>query len=462
MSILYILLALLIFGMLIFIHELGHFIVARLCGVKVLEFAIGMGPRLFSWKGKKSGTVYALRLFPIGGFVNMLGENGMEAVQGENGVEPRRGKAETLVNEVEDEEAERAEAEDAPPAIDPELEKHAYCNQSVWKRLLISLAGPFMNVFLGFVLMLVLVLLAGHDSMATTKIGGFDIYYSAEEAYGGFEEGDYLHALDGDRILSYAELEQRLEEHPGKVFEVTVRRVNDAGTKYEYETFSAAFDEKMLKSLRRAGGETSGLQINDTILKVNSTSVHTYNELYYELTNQGYHPVDLTIERNGKKMVLEDVRFYTQQDSGVWFGWVDLVPYREAEFNFASVMKHTWFRSLSTVKTVFDSLVGLFTGRFGLEAMSGPIGITKQVSTIAQMGFTSLLYFVVIISINLGIMNLLPLPALDGGHILIYLIEAVRRKPMKKELEAIINFIGLILILSLAVIVAIKDVISLL
>ena len=102
MDILYILLALFIFGILIFIHELGHFIAARLCGVKVLEFAIGMGPRIFSWKGKKSGTQYALRLFPIGGFVNMLGENGMEAVQGENGVQEESEKEPvSLINDSE-------------------------------------------------------------------------------------------------------------------------------------------------------------------------------------------------------------------------------------------------------------------------------------------------------------------------------------------------------------------------
>ncbi len=462
MTVLYILLALLIFGLLIFIHELGHFIVARLCGVKVLEFAIGMGPKLLSLRGKKSGTVYALRAFPIGGFVNMLGENGMEAVQGDNGEEAlKKELAETLVNDAEEidtaQESELLETE-----LDPALAKQAYCNQSVWKRLLISLAGPFMNVLLGFVLMLVLVLMSGHDAMATNIIGGFDIYYFSEEEQCGFQTGDYLHALDGKRILSYSQLEQYLAENPGKEFDVTVRRVNEAGTSYEMVTFKTAIDDELLGALRRAGGEESGLRINDEILKVNSARVHTYNELYYELTNQGYRPVELTVLRDGREIVLKDVRFYRQQDSGVYFGWVDLVPYREAYFDFPTVMKHTWFRSVSTVKTVFDSLAGLFTGRFGLEAMSGPIGITKQVGNVVQMGFTSLLYLIVIISINLGIMNLLPLPALDGGHIFIYLIEAVRRKPMKKELEAVINFVGLILILSLAVVVAIKDVITLL
>ena len=128
--ILYVLLALFAFGVMIFIHEAGHFFTARACKITIKEFAIGMGPKLFSWKGKKHGTVYALRAFPIGGFVNMLGENGMEAVQGENGM-PQ-------------EEENTLEGESI--ALSPELEKQAYCNQSVWKRILISIAGPAMKI----------------------------------------------------------------------------------------------------------------------------------------------------------------------------------------------------------------------------------------------------------------------------------------------------------------------------
>ena len=143
MNPLYILYAILVFGLLIFIHELGHFIVARLCGVKVLEFAIGMGPKLFSWKGKKTGTVYALRLLPIGGFVNMLGENGMEAVQGENGMEAVQVENGTTLEDEKTPEQESAK-------LSPEVAKQAYCNQSVWKRILISIAGPAMNIYIAY------------------------------------------------------------------------------------------------------------------------------------------------------------------------------------------------------------------------------------------------------------------------------------------------------------------------
>ena len=445
MNPLYILFAILIFGLLIFIHELGHFIVARLCGVKILEFAIGMGPKLFSWKGKKHGTVYALRAFPIGGFVNMLGENGMEAVQGENGM-PQ-------------EEENTLEGESI--ALSPELEKQAYCNQSVWKRILISIAGPAMNIILGVLLMLVIVLVGGHNSAGSNVVAGFHVQYTATEAQLGFEPNDHIYAVNGKRILSYAEFERLVKEANGESITVTVQRLNAEGTEYEMIEVPVTLGDAELALFTGSLSENCGLQINDEVIKVNSTRVHTYDELNYEIANQGYKPMTFTVLRNGEKVVLKDVIVPSYMSEGAVLGNMDFLIYREAEFGFFTVIKHTWFRSVSTVKMVYDSLFGLFSGRFGVEAVSGPVGITKVVGQAASYGFVPLLNWVVIISINLGVMNLLPIPALDGGHIFIYLIEVVRRKPMKRELEGIINLVGLVLMLALAVLVAIKDIIAL-
>lgn len=459
MTILYILLALLIFGLLIFIHELGHFIVARLCGVKVLEFAIGMGPKLVSWKGKKSGTVYALRAFPIGGFVNMLGENGMEAVQGDNGeASLTREKVETLVNDTADGTEEKEETE---TEIDPELAKQAYCNQSVWKRLLISLAGPFMNVLLGFVLMLVLVLVGGHNSLLTTHVGAFHVVYTGEESMQGLEKGDYLYAIEGE-LVSYERLREQIQKSNGAPIKITVQRLNEDETDYQLIELEVTLTEADLEHFWGSKSEQTGLRVGDKILKVNSVPVSTYYHLQQEIMFQGYRPVNLTVLRDGKKVELEGVSFPNDNTGGTVIGNPDFRVYREENYHIGTVLKHTWSRSVATVKSVYDSILGLFSRRFGFEAISGPIGITTQMKDVVQIGFVGVLSFVTLISINLGIMNLLPLPALDGGHIFIYLIEAIRRKPMKKELEAMINFVGLILILALAVIVAVKDVITLL
>ncbi len=451
MTILYILLALLIFGLLIFIHELGHFIVARLCGVKVLEFAIGMGPKLVSWKGKKSGTVYALRAFPIGGFVNMLGENGMEAVQGDNGEESlKKEKPETLINEA-----------DEAVEMDPELAKQAYCNQSVWKRLLISLAGPFMNILLGFFLMLVLVLIGGHNAALTTHVGAFHVVYTGEETMQGLEKGDYLYLIEGEHV-SYERLREQIEKSNGAPFKIVVQRLNKEQTESQLIELEVTLTEEDLERFWGSASEASGLKIGDKILKVNSVPVSTYYHLQQEIMFQGYRPVDLTVLRDGEKVELHNVRFPNDNAGGTVIGNPDFRVYGEEHYHIGTVLKHTWSRSVATVKSVYDSILGLFSRRFGFEAISGPIGITTQMKDVVQIGFVGVLSFITLISINLGVMNLLPLPALDGGHIFIYLIEAVRRKPLKKEIEAVINFVGLILILSLAVIVAIKDVITLL
>ncbi len=380
MSILYILLAVLFFGFLIFIHELGHFIVARLCGVKILEFAIGMGPKILSHRSKKSGIRYSIRLFPIGGFVNMLGENGMDAVQGssEDSDSMSDGKDSFFVN------SDGAESEKEVP-VDEELMRHAYCNQSVWKRMLISLAGPLMNVLLGFVLMFVLVIVT-KDGLGTTVVHSFP-------------EG--------------------------------------------------------------ATSVSAGLQSGDRVVKIGDSSVHTLYDLNYEISEQGYRPLTVVVERDGERVTLENVTFPVAVESNTPFGLRDFYVLRETDVDFGTLIKHTFWRSYSCVKMVYDSIEGMFTRRYSVDAVSGPVGITGVITEAAKTGWLNVLHLLILISINLGIMNLLPLPALDGGHLLIYVIEAIRRKPLKPEVEGIINFVGLILLLGLAVLITIKDVIAL-
>ncbi len=475
-----IILAILIFGLLIFIHELGHFLVARWCGVTIQEFAIGMGPKVISKRSKKSGIVYSLRLFPIGGFVSMLGENGMEAVQGDSGLR-EKGKA---TNDGErdtfffNDEAEREQGVLAPadsdtpsaaPAAETASDPHAYCNQSVWKRILISVAGPLMNIILGFVLMLVMLLLQqqmGITSMGTTEIAKFYVSYTAQEEQLGFVNGDYIDTVDGKTVSSYAALLKYVSESQTGTFDVTVNRLNEAGdeiltVELRQIPLSAAFLEA---SFTASLSESSGLCVGDVVTKVNSVSVHTMHELAYEVMNQGYRPLRLTVLRNGEKTVLENVIVPSYVEQGITFGDIDFVVWGENpnEINPGTLLKHAWYRSVSTVKMVFDSLFGLASGRYGVEAISGPVGITKTISDMAQTGWINVLYLVVVITINLGVMNLLPIPALDGGHLLIYFIEVIRRKPLKQEVEGIINAVGLVLMLALAVFVAIKDVISLL
>lgn len=340
MWILYILLMLLVFGVMIFIHEFGHFITARMCGVAVKEFAIGMGPTLFSWKSKKYDTKYGLRLLPIGGFVSMVGED--------------------------------EESDDA----------RAFCNKKIPQRMLIVVAGAVMNLVLGFLLMTIIV----------------------------FSQG----ALPSNKI--------------------------------------AAFDENAISQ--------EHLMVGDEVIKVGHARVHTGEELVYEVMNKGYEPIDLTVIRDGKKILLEDVRFGTFSESGAVFGSYDFKVNVDTR-NFGTLIKHTFFRSVSTVKMVYDSLFGLISGRFGIEAVSGPVGVVEVVGDAAKMGWENLIYIVAVLTINLGVFNMLPFPALDGGRFLFLIIEAIRRKPINRNVESYINFAGIVILFAFMIFVTCKDILKL-
>ncbi len=341
MKLWYILPAILVFGILILIHELGHFLCARAAGVEIKEFAIGMGPRLFGWTSKKYGTKYAVRLFPIGGYVSMLGE---------------------------DEESDS---------------ENSFGKKNVWARIAIVIAGPLMNLLLGFLAMLIMVSTSG-------QLASNVIYY-------------------------------------------------ENGT-----------------------GQVSGLQDGDRIVKVDGTAVHTGDEVNYEISWKGIEPMDLTIERDGKKIELENVLFPTNKDeaSGVIFGYYDFKFYAE-KGGVGTVLKHTFFRSTSMVKMVIDSFVGLFNGRVGLQSVSGPVGITEGIGASISMGLQSFLFLFSLITINLGVFNLFPIPALDGGRLIFLLIEAIIGRPVNPKIEGYIHAAGMLLMLGLVLIVTFKDIIGL-
>jgi len=353
MNIWTIIIALLIFSLLIFIHECGHFLFARLFRVTVREFAIGMGPKLFTKTSRKTGIAYSLRALPIGGFVSMVGE---------------------------DEESE-----------DP----NAFSRKPVWQRIIITVAGASMNIIVGILVMSILVMT--QDILPSTTIAKFQ--------------------------------------------EVTAE---------EGET---AQNELPLT-------QASGLQVGDTVVKIGPARVHIANELVYEVMRRGTQPVDVTVIRNGETTVIPDVVFPTFIDNGTLFGNVDFYVVGEAPSP-AGVLKHSYFRAVSTIKMIWESLYDMVTGRYGVESVSGPIGVTEALGEAASEGAEDLVYLAVVISMNLGIMNLLPFPALDGGRLLFQMIELIRRKPVKPEIEGVIHFAGLVLLMILFVVITFKDIMSL-
>jgi regulator of sigma E protease len=203
-----------------------------------------------------------------------------------------------------------------------------------------------------------------------------------------------------------------------------------------------------------------GLMPNDKIVKVGNARINTGNQLSYEIMHQGYKSVDITVIRNGEKIILEDVSFGTFSESGVVFGSVDFYVYGERS-TVINLLRHTFFNSCSMIKMVWDSLIDLITGRFGIEALSGPVGITEQIGESAKSGSTNFLYLISLITINLGVMNLLPFPALDGGRLMFLTIEGITRKKINPNVESYIHFVGIVILFGLMIFITFKDILNL-
>ncbi|MDD6175318.1 MAG: site-2 protease family protein [Firmicutes bacterium] len=337
-----IILAVLLFGLVIFLHELGHFLSAKAFGVKVNEFALGMGPKLFSF-GKKE-TKYSLRLLPIGGFCAMEGE---------------------------DEESE---------------DERAFNRQKVWKRIIIVAAGAIMNILLGFLLMICLTV--QEDAFKSTTVVATGDAVSVEN--GAFEPGDRITAINGYRIYNDYDLNFSLSRYADEPMEFTV--------------------------VRSSGEKTT-------------------------LTG-----------------VTLDYSKITGQDNGFAFT-VQSVPK-----TFFTVVSQSAKSVLSITRLVWASLLDLISGKYGLEAVSGPVGTAQVIGEAASQGanfvesLNNILWIMALITVNLGVFNLLPVPALDGGRLLFLLVEAVRRKPIPQKYEGWVHAAGFVILIGFMLIVTFNDV----
>lgn len=334
-----IVIAVLAFGVIIFIHELGHFLMAKAMKVKVNEFAIGMGPTLV--KFQRGETRYAIRLLPIGGFVSMEGED--------------------------------TESDD----------ERAFGKKKPWRKILIVVAGAIMNIVLGFVLLL---------SLSIAKP-----------------------ILPTSKIASFA------------------------------ETATSNAD--------------GGLMAGDVIKKINGVSIGVDNDIVFELMRDKDGIVDMTVVRDGEKLQLNAVRFamskYEDKNSYITLDFKIF----GVEKTFLGTIKYAANWTYSVARMVIESLFDLITGRFGFNQMSGPVGITTTIGEAASQGLTPFLLIIAFITVNVGVFNLLPLPALDGGRLIFLIVELFRGKPVPAKYENYVHGIGLLLLFALMIIVTFNDII---
>lgn len=410
LNVLYILLAVLMFGFLIFIHELGHYVAARICGVGIIEFAVGMGPKIFTRVSKKTGIRYSVRLLPFGGFVNMVGEGTDEEPEKEN-YEPdpeealESGITVIMPEKSDDDRAEVKKEEKEEKEKDP----RSFANKPAWMRMIILFAGPFMNILLGFVLTFAMVL--------SVRTSDGRLWLASNTVYG----------------------------------------FNDAAISSE-----------------------TGLKEGDTVVKVGNVPVHTGQELAYEIMIQGKASepydqtdketgetvrrgavtLDLTVVRDGETIRLTGVKFPAASEENTVFGNVDFNVYGDRP-GVMNVIKHSWYRSWSSIKTVWDSVIGMITGRFSISSVSGPVGTTEVITTAAKSGIYSLLYIFALIAMNLGVFNLFPFLPLDGGHVAFALFELIFRKPVPKKVEQVCQTVGVMFMFALMIAVTLKDIVKL-
>lgn len=371
-----------IFLVMISIHEFGHFFVAKLCGIKVNEYAIGMGPAIF--KKQKGETLYSFRILPIGGYCSMEGEDG--------GSDNER----------------------------------AFCNQKLWKRFLVVVAGAVLNVLLGFILFVIIS--SQNAPFATNTIESLDERSYMYEA--GVMPGDKIVEINGRSISFYRDITlYKTEITASEEVNMTVKR---DGKKLDF-TFPLSEIEG-----KRVYTET-GVTETTTMNGKTQTEEYAYQE-----------GVEIPQDIIGKEVPV----------SGIMLGFSP----RLEELSFISLVKESWYSTVFVVKLVYKSLWDLISGKAGIEQVSGPVGVVDAVNTAVHsdyMPWLNVLSLAALLTINLGVFNLLPLPALDGGRIFFMLFELVRGKPVPPEKEGMIHAIGLILLLVFAAVISFKDIIML-
>lgn len=439
-----ILIGVLLFELIIFIHEFGHFITAKKSGIKVNEFSLGMGPKIFSFG--KGETKYSLRIFPIGGFCAMEGED-------EESPEPR-----------------------------------AFNNAKVWKRMVVVIAGAVMNIILGFVLMFVVVV--QQDAYSSTEVQSFPA--TSFSSCTGLQSGDVIKEINGYGIstsmdfnypISTAELktvdgstlEIYKEDCGNNLYNMAVSLVQDKNNKLSDEQVSKVNEllSKSTNEIVKAKSKEDAFSVYENYYKKinDACGIKDYKvEKIVEKETRKRYTADILVERNGEEKLLKNVQFftYTTKDNSDPQVSIDFYV-KPIEKTFGSVISQTFKQTISTCKMIYASLGGLLTGKFGLKDMSGPIGIASAVTTVASeslsSGFmsavNSIIYVMMIITVNLGLFNMLPFPALDGGRFVFLIIEAIRGKSVPRKVEAIVNGIGMGLLILLMILITANDIFKL-
>ena len=397
-------------GFLILIHEAGHFTVAKLCKVKVNEFAIGFGPAIWKKQGKE--TKYALRLIPLGGFVSMEGED------------------------------ERSE------------DDRSFSKASIPKRMLIVVAGATVNIVFAVIVYFALISSSGTyvSNVVDETING----YAAQQI--GLQNGDEIIEIDGEKVRSQKDINEVISNSNGEEVNIKIDRngeileYNVKPTEVPVKTTGIYLDDeaKIIAVEKGSSSEKAGIQANDKLIKVNNVDINgNPNKAVETINEKGLNTMLLTVERGGQQIQIELTPDYI---STYYLG----VNLRLAPDTFWNRCINGGMQTADFLTSIVDNLKQLFTGQVGVDQMMGPVGISEVIAK--TDGVREFFQMMALISLSLGVTNLLPIPALDGGKLLILIIEAIRRKPLKQETEINIQLLGFSILIALSLYVSYNDI----
>lgn len=397
-------------GFLITIHEAGHLIVAKLCKVKVNEFAIGFGPTI--WKKQCKETKYAIRLIPLGGFCSMEGEEERSENQG------------------------------------------SFSKASIPRRMAIVVAGATVNIIFG--LLVYFILMTSSSTYITNEINSVIDGYAAQEIE--LQQGDKIIKLNGKNIKNKYDLDKVMKKSNGEVLELIIQRneenltYNIKPTEVKSKSTGMYLDEnaKILSVEKGSSAEKQGIKSNDKIIKVNNQEINNdVNKAIEIIKEKGQNTILLTIERSNEQINIE----LTPDTISSYYLGVNL---KQAEDTFINHLVYGGIETKEFAISILDNIKMIFTGGVSVDQMMGPVGISEAVAKTS--GIKEFVYMLALISLSLGVTNLLPIPALDGGKLLILLIEAIRRKPMKEKTEINIQLIGFSILIALSIYITYHDI----
>jgi len=427
---------LIMLGVLIFVHELGHFLSAKAFRLKVIHFALGFGPWIFS---KKIGeTEYGIKWIPFGGSVKVFGDP--------------------------------TEMETEEEKISPEEAKRALFAQPAWKKLIVFSAGALMNIALAFAVAPAVYWIGIEKlwiEVAPPRVGAILPSSPADKA--GIKPGDLILEIDHKPIKSFQELITREMLNPGRELEykiqrgstVFVKKIKLKTSKEERAGYSGILlpgAEPIIGAVQRGSpAQKAGLKPDDKILAVNGQKVQYWHELTELIQKSKGAPITLLIEREGRKFEVKLAPKYNQQYKKYMIGIAQKERRVFVRYGFIEGLKEGFKEALYWAGLTIRVVEKLFSGQLSWRSVSGPVGIAGITSQVARRGISHFLHLLVIISVNLGIINLIPIPPLDGSHILITSIEAIIRRKLSVRVKEAIFQTGFLLLIGFMILVTFND-----